>query len=89
MSESLCNRIKYVQIPKDVLCQNCSDHYAGSCMMYEAYQQGKADAIDECLKMLDESYKFHASNASYPLYDDYCKGIEDSIMILEKLKEQK
>lgn len=65
-----------------------SEHYCmykdGMCELDidEAYQQGKADAIEECITTLKDSY---------PLVDDtdILYGFGCAIHRLEQLKEQK
>lgn len=66
-------------------CDKC-DYFIS---VEDAYKQGRADAIDECISKLDNLYSIAESSTKYPQYDHYCNGIEDCIDMLEQLKEQK
>lgn len=57
-----------------------SDLVIGNEDYYRGYQQGRADAIDECIRALDDYIEF-------PMTDEYV--IKECMSVLEELKEQK
>lgn len=57
----------------------------GHNCLSDAYELGRADALDECIVKLEELYE----QTKYPQYNHYCNGIEDCIDILDELKEKK
>lgn len=72
-------REPYKPILTDV-CKSLEYKFMYDRLFKQIYEQGKADAIDECIKALDDYIEF-------PMTDEYV--IRECISVLRTLKEKK